>query len=102
MSVSGVGSTSTLTVQALVDMRARLTDLQRQLGTGKKSETYAGVGLDRGLAVGLRTQLSAMASYDDTITTVGVPLQIAQTALAGIDNISRSVKSATQLAPYEL
>src|SRR5712691_5461532 len=102
MSVSGVGSTTTLTVQALVDMRARLDDLARQLGTGKKAETYAGVGLDRGLAVGLRAQLSAIGGFGDTITNVGVRLDLAQTALGRIADIGRSVKSATQLTPYQL
>src|SRR5712691_4204328 len=102
MSVSGVGSTTTLTVQALVDMRARLDDLQRQLGTGKKAETYAGVGLDRGLAVGLRAQLSAIGGFGDTITNVGVRLDLAQTALGRIADIGHSVKSATQLTPYQL
>ena len=42
-------------------MRSQLDDLQRQLGTGKKSDTYAGLGLDRGLTVGLRSQLSAIS-----------------------------------------
>src|SRR5262245_22116949 len=102
MGIGGVSSNSSLLVQSLVDMRAQLTDLQRQLGTGQKSTTYAGVGLDRGLAVGLRTQLSAMASYDDTITAVGVPLQVAQTALTSIGTMSNTVKSATQFAPYDL
>ncbi len=102
MSVSGIGSTTTLTVQALVDMRARLDDLQRQLGTGKKAETYAGVGLDRGLAVGLRAQLSAIGGFGDTMTNVGVRLDLAQTALGRIADIGRSVKSATQLTPYQL
>jgi flagellar hook-associated protein 1 len=37
-----------------------MAELQRQLGSGMKSTTYAGIGLDRGLAVGLRTQLSAI------------------------------------------
>ena len=53
-------------------MRTQLGDLQRQLGTGKKSTTYAGLGIDRGLAVGLRSRLSAMASYGETVTQVGV------------------------------
>ena len=58
MSIAGVGSRTTQSVQSLVDMRAQLDDLQRQLGTGKKSTTYAGVGVDRGLAVGLRAAVS--------------------------------------------
>ncbi len=63
MNVTGVGARSSLVVQSLGDMRTQLGDLQRQLGTGKKSTTYAGLGIDRGLAVGLRSRLSAMASY---------------------------------------
>src|ERR1044071_5688449 len=72
MSVTGVGVTSSLIVQSLGDMRSQLADLQRQLGTGKKSTTYAGLGLDRGLAVGLRAKLAAMAGYGNSITQLGV------------------------------
>ena len=54
MSITGVGSSTSLLVQSLVDMRSKLDDLQTQLGTGQKSTTYAGLGLGRGLAVGLQ------------------------------------------------
>jgi len=50
MSVSSVSSQTSLIVQSLVDMRKQLDGLQQQIGTGKKSDTYAGMGLDRGLA----------------------------------------------------
>ena len=102
MSVTGVGSSSALMVQAVVDMRARLADLQRQLGSGQKSTTYAGIGLDRGLTVGLRSQLSAIGSYRDTITMVGVRIDIAQTSLGRMDELSNEVKRATQLATFDL
>src|SRR5262245_55086587 len=102
MSVNGVGSTSSLMVQAVVDMRARLEELQRQLGTGRKSETYAGVGLDRGLAVGLRTRLSAVDSYTDTIKTLNMRMDLAQTALTRIDDLSKSVRSSARLSGYDL
>ena len=55
-------------------MRNQLVDLQRQLGTGKKSDSYAGLGLDRSLTVGLRAHLSSIAGYQQTITQVGVRL----------------------------
>ena len=42
MSISGIGSRSTLVVQSLLDTRTQLDDLQRQLGTGQKSTNYAG------------------------------------------------------------
>ena len=102
MGITGIVSNSTLMAQSLADMRSQLDDLQRQLGSGQKSDSYAGVGIDRGLAVGLRTQLAAMSSFDDTITTVGAPLQIAQTTLGSIDTIRQTVKNATQLAPFDV
>jgi flagellin-like hook-associated protein FlgL len=94
MSISGIGSQTSLIVQSLVNMRGQLDDLQRQLGTGKKSDTYAGVGLDRGLAVGLRAQLSSLDGYGDAITNVGVRLTLAQTTLGRISDIGHQVKTA--------
>lgn len=102
MAISGVGSRTANTIQSLVSMRSQLTDLQRQLGTGKKSDTYAGVGIERGVAVGLRARLSAIDAYGDTISNVGVRLSLAQTTLTRISAVTRTVKSATLLSPYKL
>ena len=99
MTISGIGTRSALGVQSLVDMRNQLDDLQRQLGTGQKSDTYAGVGLDRGLAVGLRTRLSALGGYDDAITNVGVRINLAQSALGRIADIGHDVKGAALQTP---
>ena len=60
MSVVNVGTRSLLLTQSLVGMRTQLGDLQRQLATGKASDTYAGIGIERGLTVGLRAHLSAI------------------------------------------
>jgi flagellin-like hook-associated protein FlgL len=94
MTVSGVGSQTSLVVQSLVGMRQQLDDLQQQLGTGKKSDTYSGMGLDRGLAVALRNQMSGLGGYDDAITNVNVRINLAQTALGRISDIAGSIKSA--------
>jgi flagellar hook-associated protein 3 FlgL len=94
MSIIGIGSRSALVAQSLVDMRRQLDDLQRQLGTGRRAETYADIGLDRGLVVGLRSQLSALGAFDDAITQVGVRLDLAQVTLGRIGELSREVKSA--------
>jgi flagellin-like hook-associated protein FlgL len=93
MSISGIGSRSSIGIQALLDMRQQLDDLQRQLGTGKKSDTYAGIGIDRGLLVGLRNRLSALDGYESTITNVNVRIDLAQSALGRIGDIGRALKS---------
>src|ERR1041385_8554623 len=102
MSVTGVGVTSSLIVQSLGDMRSQLADLQRQLGTGQKSTTYAGLGLDRGLAVGLRAKLAVMTGYADSVTQVGVRIGLQQTGLSQIAGIGSTVKSAALTQQFDL
>jgi flagellar hook-associated protein 3 FlgL len=101
MTVTGIGQRSSVAVQALVDMRSRLTDLQRQLGTGKKSTTYAGLGIDAGLAIGLRGKLAAMSGYADTITNVGTRIDLQQSALTRIAGLGHTVKGAT-VGPFDI
>ena len=101
-SITGLGMTSSLSIQTLVDMRNQLVDLQRQLGTGQKSDTYAGVGLDRGLAVGLRAHLSAIQGYQASITQVGVRLDLAQTALSQFSSIGQSAKTTVLTSQFAL
>jgi hypothetical protein len=102
MSISGVGLRSNLLVASLSDMRARLDDLQRQLGTGDKSTTYAGLGPDRGLAVSLRNQLNLMSGYADAVKNIGVRVNLAQSALSGISNVGSIVKGAANTSAFAI
>jgi flagellin-like hook-associated protein FlgL len=102
MSVSSIGSNSALVVQTLVEMRQRLDDLQRQLGTGKRSDTYAGIGIDRGLTVGLRAHLGAIDGFRSTITNIGVRLNLAQSALSRISEIGHDVKAAVVQSSFDV
>ncbi len=95
MAVGNVGARSLLLTKSLVVMRSQLGDLQRQLATGKRAETYAGIGLDRGLTVGLRSHLAAMKSYGDTITNVDVRLELSQSVLSRIAELGHEVKAAS-------
>jgi flagellar hook-associated protein 3 FlgL len=95
MSIAGIGSQTSLIVRSLVDTRRQLDELQRQLGTGKKADTYAGLGLDRGLAVGLRAHVASLGGFDDAITNVGVRINLAQIALGRISDIMHQIKAAT-------
>src|SRR3954462_4585145 len=101
MSVTGVGSPASFAVQSLIDMRRQLDDLQRQLGTGQKSDTYAGMGIDRGFAVGLRSQVSALGAFDNAVNVVGVRINVAQSALGRLSDIGHTVKS-TALQPASI
>src|SRR5438477_7960299 len=101
MALAGIGGTAALSLQAIADMRSQLDDLQRQLGTGKKADSYAGLGLDRGLTIGLRAHLSTIASYGDSINNVGVRLNIAQTTLSRIAAIGREAKAGVVQSTFD-
>lgn len=93
MSISTIGAQSAASIQSLVKMRAQLDELQRQISSGQKSINYAGLGLDRGLSIGLRSQLAAVSAYGDTINTVNVRVSLAQTALGRVGDVGNSVRS---------
>jgi flagellin-like hook-associated protein FlgL len=94
MSISGIGSRSGLTMQTIVQMRQQLDDLQRQLGTGRKANTYAGVGINRGFAISLTNQLATLKASDFSIEQVDIRLTIGQSTLGQISDITRQVKNA--------
>src|SRR5882724_11156569 len=102
MAISGIGGASAQTLQAIGDMRSQLDDLQRQLGSGEKSTSYAGLGLDRGLTIGLRSQLSAISGYQQSISQVGVRLDLMQTALTQFDKVTQSTKSTIIQSQFAL
>jgi flagellar hook-associated protein 3 FlgL len=96
MSVSAIGGQSSMAIQQLVSMRSQFDDLERQLSTGQKSDTYAGLGSDSGVTVGLNAQLSALNSYDDTINTVTTRINLMSTALQNMSSVGSNVISALQ------
>ena len=69
MSISSDRRHSAMSMQSLVDMRSSSTICSASSAPGKKSDTYAGLGLDRGVTVGLRAQLSAIERLSTTPST---------------------------------
>jgi flagellin-like hook-associated protein FlgL len=102
MTVTGVGSTTLPILQSLSSMKSKLDDLQKQLASGLKSDTYAGFGTDRGLTVGLRSQLSAITGFQQTNTLVGVRLEMMQTALTEFDSVAQQAKSTIAQSQFAL
>ena len=48
--------------QSINDMRAQFDDLQRQLSTGLKTDSYAKLGTDRNTVLSLSHQLSQLST----------------------------------------
>src|SRR4051794_21940622 len=100
--VTSIGGSSALSLQAITDMRNQLDDLQRQLGSGQKTTTYSGLGLDAGLTIGLRSQLNSITGYQSTITQVGARLDLMQTALSQFTSVTGQAQSAILQSQYQL
>src|SRR5262249_11983213 len=100
--ISGISNTLSPLIQSILDRRSQLDDLQRQLGTGQKADTFAGLGSQSGLTVGLNAQLAALGSYDETITNVSTRINLGQTALTEMSNVAQSVKAATLQPKFDI
>jgi flagellar hook-associated protein 3 FlgL len=99
MSVSAIGAQSGIAIQQLVNLRTQFDDLQRQLSTGQKSATYAGLGLGSGMTVSLNAQLSAISGYNDTIDTATTRVNLMDNALSSMSDLATAVKGAMAQVP---
>lgn len=102
MAIDGVGNRTSYLAQNLINTRNQLENLQTQLATGKKAMTYAGMGVDRGFAIGLRSQLSSLASFGETIVNVDARINIASAALSRMETLGSDVKAAALKNSLEL
>ncbi|MEP7030398.1 MAG: flagellin [Pseudolabrys sp.] len=95
MTISGVSPTVSPLLQSVLNINAKLNELQRQLGSGQKSTVYSGLGAQSGVAVALSAQLAALGSYDDTITNVGTTIALQQSVLQQIASVGNTVQTST-------
>ena len=101
MSINGITNPFFQT-RTVANLQSQLINLQSELGTGQVSQDYAGVGDNRGLAITLQAQLSALGNYGNVMDTVGVRLSIAQQSLTAIDTSSRVVRSTLLNSKFTL
>lgn len=100
MTVSGVSLPSAQLIQALIDQRSELDDLSRQLSTGQKVTTYAGISSQAQLLVGLNSQLNTIAGLQSNNDIVNSRLSIAQSALTQFDSVTQTVQQSAMQSNY--
>lgn len=94
MTIEGVSGRTSYLGSAIINLKGQLDTLTQQLASGKKSITYAGLGVDAGVATGLRSQISGIASFSNTATVLNTRINIANLSLEGISSASSQVKAA--------
>jgi flagellar hook-associated protein 3 FlgL len=101
MAISGIAGNVSVLSQSVGTIDKQLADLQRQLSTGQKADTFSGLGPQSSVAVGLSAQLAASSSFDDTISIVGTSIDLAQGVLSQIAKTGSEVKSTAVQAPFD-
>ena len=102
MAINGVGYGSTILNQSLLNLNNQLTSLQSQLTTGKKSTSYAGMGVNEGFAIAARSKLANISAFSDTMSNITTNINIANTALQGMVDIGTTAENSANSASQSL
>jgi flagellin-like hook-associated protein FlgL len=94
MTISGVGGRTSYIGSGILNLRSQLDTLTQQLSSGKVSNTYAGQGSGRSLAIALRAQISGVAAYADTAVNLNTRIGVANLSLQRLVAIGSEVKGA--------
>src|SRR5258708_3261428 len=94
MSIDGGSGRTSYIGSGILDLRSQLDTLSEQLASGKVSNTYAGQGSGRSLAIGIRTQLNSYGSFADTATNVNTRISVGNRSLQRLVAINSTVKGA--------
>src|ERR1700688_2763409 len=102
MAINSVSYGPTYLNQSLLNLNSQLTTLQSQLTTGKKSTSYAGMGVNEGFAIAARAQLANISAFSDTMSNINTNIGIANTALQGMVDIGTTVKNSANRSSQKI
>ena len=102
MAINGVSFGSSSLSQSLLNLNSQLTNLQSQLTTGKKSTSYAGMGVNEGFAIAARSRLANISAFSDTMSNITTNINIANTALQGMADIGTTAGNSANSASQSL
>jgi flagellar hook-associated protein 3 FlgL len=86
----------------LLRMRAQLEDLQRQLGTNQKAETYGGLGADRSVSISFRSKVSSLDSYSETANLLSLRFKLLDSTLTRLAKVPTDIRATLDPNAYEV
>lgn len=90
-------------LSSLSSGRNTLFDLQRQLATGKLSETYGGLSSGSRITVlSLRAEISSTNAFQTNIRDVNLRLDVVQQTLSRFTGIAADTKAGAVASPFDL
>ncbi len=102
MAINSVSYGPTFLNQSMLNLNNQLTILQPQLTTGKKSTSYAGMGVNEGFAIAARSQLANISAFTDTMGNINTSINLANTALQGMIAIGGTVQNSANSSSQTL
>lgn len=102
MAVSSV--TSNTVIQLINQQQQQLQQLQVQLGSGRKAESYGGLGSQRQVALDAQAKLAAFDGFNQTISQLNVRLNVVQSTLDRFNKIineQRGADTTTSFTPVD-
>jgi flagellar hook-associated protein 3 FlgL len=102
MAINGISFGPNILNQSVVDLKNQLTTLQSELATGKKSTSYAGMGVNEGFAIAARSHLADISAFTDTMSNINTNIGIANTALQSMVDIGNTVQNSANSSSQAL
>src|ERR1700730_11514578 len=102
MAINSVSYGPTYLNQSLLNLHDQLTTLQSQLTPGKKSTSYAGMGVNERFAIAARSQLANISAFSDTMSNINTNIGVANTALQSMVDIGKTVQNSANASAQTL
>lgn len=96
----GVGAYRSARPNEFVSSRAQFDDLNRQLTTGRASETYGGLGIKRGTSLDLNAKVAAIDSWLAGIQIAEVDLSLSTQAVENYAVLANETKNDVRSNSY--
>lgn len=100
ITATGTGAYRLAKPNQFVASRSQLDDLQRQLVTKKRSETFADLGMDRGTSLDLNNKLSTLDGYLTGIQRADVNLKLMTKSVENFTKLVNEMKSDARPGSY--
>ncbi len=95
-------SLQSVLIREISNNRSEISDLSRQLASGKKAESYGGLGSDRTMALSLRAEKSQIEGFRDTITMAQTRVKVMDTVVGQMREQSTQMRSQLLVAGFEV
>jgi len=95
-------SLQSVLIREISNNRSEISDLSRQLSSGKKAESYGGLGSDRTMALSLRAEKSQIEGFRDTIALAQTRVKVMDTVVGQMRTQGTQMRSQLLVAGFEV